>query len=101
MDLKLRDKKEKKLDNKYCGRDRHGREQRVCQAKKQRGYRPLAEKGQTGAVTLQSKFCPQPTSKGECSHKINTAQQRPHVQLSNEQKIKFLERFPLPTRGGK
>lgn len=58
-----RQKRKKKLDNKYCGRDRHGREQRVCQAKRQRGYRPLAEKGQTGAVTLQSKFCPQPTSK--------------------------------------
>ena len=96
-----RQKRKKKLDNKYCGRDRHGREQRVCQAKRQRDYRPLAEKGQTRAVTLQSKFCPQPTSKGECSHKINTAQQSHIVQLSNEQKIKFLERFPLPPPGSK
>ena len=62
---------------------------------------PLAEEGQTEAVTLQSKFCPQPTSKGECSHKINTAQQSHVVQLSNEQKIKFLEKFPLPTPGSK
>lgn len=62
---------------------------------------PLAEEGQTGAVTLQSKLCPQPTSKGEGSRKINTAQQSHIVQLSNEQKIKFLDRFPLPTPGSK